>query len=158
AISAEVLTDNNEGRGIWVRVTFRNTGLSWISFDRAEQKGVLVYELREAEWHPELEQNVIWGDDIMRSIALRDHHWVEPGEVVSDELLIPVGRDSPEPLAYEVVAKVGTETRGPAFWKLTKPVWTARTVIPFRLHEAPRTRSSEEAQHDDSSESRGTPN
>lgn len=129
----------SSGRAIHARVDFQNTGLTRIIFESPSKKMLFAYELRSSGWEPDAQLNVDWGEEAiedlstMRSPALRDHDWVEPGETVSDEILLPVGNEGPIPLAYQLVAHVTAPRRRGFFFKAKGPEWTARAVLPIGL-------------------------
>jgi hypothetical protein len=134
------LMGDQANRAILVRLEFKNTGLSQIVFEKRSDKAVFVYELLPKDWPSGSGRNIDWGEredhrdkHITSSLALRDHNWVEPGETITDELLIPMHSGDEPPLAYQVVARATVPRRRGVFWTESGPVWTARLVLPSRL-------------------------
>jgi hypothetical protein len=130
-VTGRVVSDGGH-RAMLAKVTFKNEGLSWIQFERPAQKGVFVHELTAAQW-PEPDRSVAWGDSVMRSLVLEDHDWVEPGETVSDEVLVPLGSGDDEPLAYCVIARVAVRQRRVLLRTVAGEQWAANVVVPGRL-------------------------
>jgi hypothetical protein len=130
-VTGRIVSDGGH-RAVLAKVTFKNEGLSWIQFEKAAQKGVFVHELTAGRW-PEADRNVEWSDSVMRSLVLEDHDWVEPGETVSDEVLVPLGLSGDEPLAYRVVARVAVRQRRVLLRTVPGEQWAANVVVPGRL-------------------------
>jgi hypothetical protein len=144
------LMGDQGNRAIHVRVEFKNTGLSQIVFEKRGDKAVFVYELHPKDWPSGSGRNVDWGEregdrdkHTTSSLALRDHNWVEPGETITDELLIPVRGGDELPLAFQVVARATVPRRRGIFWTESGPVWTARLVLPGRLKMESSTEQEE---------------
>lgn len=123
-----------------VLATMRNEGLSRIRFSDSRQKIVYVDALDEAAWLPDA--NIGWGDDPprMQTRLFAHHDWIEPGEEIREQLLIPVpSRPGFQPIAYQVRGWV----RAPRRRRDLGQAWTANAIVPVRFEE----RSPKEEQH-----------
>jgi hypothetical protein len=116
-----------------VRVTasLRNAGLTKLPLEQSG-KVVYLYGIDLANWSPEA--NVNWRK-LMITPAFQDHAWVEPQEVITDELLIPVPTENHATswLAYKIRIRVMGK-RGRLRGGGT--VWDTSLVVPAQIRPA----------------------
>jgi hypothetical protein len=129
-VTASILVANGDA-ALRVTASMRNTGLSRLPL-LAGEKAVLVDWLPRARWTLS-KRSVYWGnaEGLRRVVVFKDHAELEPGELIADELLIPVPspRADEAPMAYRV--RIGVSTRRfPARFTDKRRLWSANTVVP----------------------------
>jgi hypothetical protein len=118
ATQADVVVRSDEKRAVRARVSFRNTGASDIPL---RAKAVFVDTLTNKGWHevPQWEQVAV-------APVFPDEKWLDAGEVVSDEVLVPLPPTDPsdEPIAYRVRCLIYDQRKKPGGLE-----WTANAII-----------------------------
>lgn len=93
----------------------KNVGLSKVPIDQ-EGTGLLVYSLRALDSGPSSPIQAKWNDSGGAFSVLTNHRWIEPGEPVSEPLMIALSDRTAT--AYKVMIKVISG----------KVSWTAETI------------------------------
>jgi hypothetical protein len=126
-----------------IQATMHNEGLSRIDLSLQDEKQVVIHAVLHRQWLPDI--NVEWeqsGSELIRTSLFQRHTWIESGETIEDELLVPVGAASDEVIAYRVRGIVKAPTGGLRdFIKTTLregsrrqlQVWTDDLVLPAAL-------------------------
>jgi hypothetical protein len=109
-----------------VSVSMKNEGLGRIRLAR-DMSLIRVDALPSHEWTPGA--NARWHEDkpIMITAIFHKHEWIEPGELIADQVLLPLPREKPPAVAYQVRAWVRVPRRG----RKTGIAWSANAVIPM---------------------------
>jgi len=112
--------------GLQVTVAVRNTGASKISL--SDIRFVETFGITGSDWPTNT--NADWGKPIISTRVLNSHDWIESGETVQEEFLVPASSKSAsqEPyVAYLVRAHISSEDRQ---GRRNQPTsWTAQTVV-----------------------------
>ena len=116
SVEGELLSSADK-HAIRARVLLRNTGLTKIPL---RGKFVRLHAMASATW-----RDGNW-KQLGTENVLQDHDWVEPGEPIDDEVLIPLSERDPA-LAYQLEFIVFEETERP--FKSGQIQWTARRLI-----------------------------
>jgi hypothetical protein len=113
---------------IFAAVSMRNEGLGRITFRDREQRIVFVDGVTTERWSSRA--NVFWDEErpMMSTPLFERHAWVEPGETIKEELLIPVPlpEDGDMAVAYQVRAWIRIPRRGGR----KGMTWTANAIVP----------------------------
>jgi hypothetical protein len=143
---------NSADTALALTVSLRNTGLSRIRLV-VGAKAVLVDWVTRERWA--LSQNELyWGPStgMRQTDIFGGHDWIEPGEMITDDVVIPVPSALDDgPLAYRVRAHV-VRSQSPILRQLKRPreVWAAYVVVPGTLYpKAPEAIVHEATEVDD---------
>lgn len=112
----------NGGQIVKVEVTLKNAGLSKLPL-RLNRKVVMVSGVQSDERI--VGANLIWHDYMITPIFTA-HQWVEPQEIIQDEVLVPVDSAGGKWLAFR--AEVVVTGQRPWFQR-RDPVWSAPKII-----------------------------
>ena len=108
---------------IVVHVSMKNQGLARLRLER-DLSMVLVDSIPDEDLHPGI--NVRWKDSGMAAPVFEHHGWLEPGETINDEVLMPLPYGAaPQPVAYRVRAWV----RAPRRLRRTGVAWSANAIL-----------------------------
>jgi len=127
-----------------VRLRVRNAGASRVTFAK-DPKAVYLYATASSDWSPGA--NVYWPKDhLMLTPVLGEHKWIEAGETVTDEVLVPVpeARTGDAWLAYRLEILLASDK--PSFRERIK--WSTGVVVPAKptaVLEAATTEGVEKA-------------
>jgi hypothetical protein len=124
SIEGDLLT--RKGRNAaHVRLSFRNSGASDIPL---RAKALFVDRLSTGHWNPAPD----W-EQVAVVNVLADDDWLEGGEEISDEVLVPLPDQDPadEPFAYKARCVIYDRRRKPGGLR-----WTAEAIIP--IESAPK--------------------
>lgn len=142
AIKARLL-DFEKDPVLRVQLVMRNEGLSKTDLSLQDEKQVVVRALSRNEWWPDV--NIEWDESkaVARTRLFQAHTWLEPGETIEDDLLIPVGGDDRKPIAYRVRAIVKAPRGGVIRSVIARlsdrprklQVWTIDLIVPVTLRE-----------------------
>lgn len=108
-----------------VKISMRNTGLSVLKLSDSV-KAVYLYGTASSDWIPS--SSIEWSDVLRLAPIFENHQWVEGGETVADEVLVPVPdtTDGSEWLAFRLDVKVGSKRR-----RLRRSLlWSATVIVP----------------------------
>lgn len=125
------LWESGDATALLVRISMHNTGLSKIPL-LPKEKSVMVNSLPLERWLVN-NKEIYWGPNSgdLSSDVFEGHAWLEPGEVITDECLIPVPSSTETPLAFRVRAVItttGSEIRRARSTR--RIVWSATTLVP----------------------------
>ena len=120
-----------------VKASMKNEGLSRIRFRDRRQLILFVDSLPATRWAADT--NVLWDEEpTMATPLFEQHGWIEPGETIDQELLVPMAVDPAAPsLAYQVRAWVGIPSR----LRRKVTTWSANTVLPVTIQKLDLARS-----------------
>lgn len=104
-VIVEVL-ELNGAPSLQVHASMQNQGLSKIDIRAPGENAVIAYALPEADWLPD--GFVEWRNApiINHALLFEDHFWVEPGETIEDDVLIPVGGSGDDAVVYRLQVRV----------------------------------------------------
>lgn len=109
-----------------VSVSMKNEGLGRIRLE-PDMSLIRVDALLADDWVPGATAR--WREEkpIMITAVFHKHGWIEPGETIADQVLLPLPREKPPAVAYQVRAWV----RAPRRLRKTGIAWSANAVIPM---------------------------
>jgi hypothetical protein len=133
--------------GLAVSASLRNTGLSRITL-AYDKKTVMVDWVPHERWMLS-ENELYWGPraGIRQAVIFGDHDMVDAGEMIADEVVIPVPSPwlSDKPLAYRVRAYVTRDHSWPVTQMKRKQYsWVAHAIVPGGLDPAQDTKQCDQ--------------
>jgi hypothetical protein len=122
---------------IHATVSAENTGLSVLPLSL---QFIVIHSLHDSKWELKPRVELEWGDELVLMPVLQEHEWIEGGEQVHDEVLIPLPASlDDQPLAYQATAmlvskrrrrvRLPTRLSPGAAANVEDVVFTARTIL-----------------------------
>lgn len=119
-----------EMAGLCITVSMRNTGLSRIPLLAGEK--VVLVDWLSSEQFALSDQAVYWGPQqgLGRAVIFEEHEALEPGELISESVLVPVPAPSEadRPLAYRIRMLVTSKKLSPRR-DINRRLWSANSII-----------------------------
>lgn len=86
-VAPQLMRSEKGGTFLYVTVTLKNSGLARVPLDR-QLKFITTYDTTRVSWNDG--RNHEWGKELLLTPVFDDHDFMEPGESISEDVVIPL--------------------------------------------------------------------